>query len=381
MTDRKFDFDKFRTEQNNYQDINSILEEDTNLIVVSASKELQALCLILSASVYSTRFVDSLEEAKQIQDKRFKIIVHNNEPFSETSLIKTIEELLQKDTGQVSCKNIIGIDTSKYDKEIDVKVDLDQYKDFDRPIFTNTYKFGCEELVSPWANVLFPFNTETYKDPFTKLQDKNFTHYNLVASGFFWTWLLHKNNFENEVLTLFDISGANLQYTRNLIQEWSPWVQSYSEFVLSNDFAKLHLQKAGQLIMDDNNQIDYSESQNLLDNLWQQEMEKWPNSKAFHSVWHNVKNAEFEDRLSFVNLNLISDHALLKRWVALLEGKTFWFVSNIFTSHISRAWARGSRSEEYLQQQRVLSFLNKDDIIFGTLLNNDLSKSKKARII
>ena len=41
-----------------------------------------------------------------------------------------------------------------------------------------------------------------------------------------------------------------------------------------------------------------------------------------------------------------------------------------------RAWA--TVPEEFLQQKRVLSFLNKEDVIFGTLLNDDLTKSQES---
>ncbi|OUW32485.1 MAG: hypothetical protein CBD31_01535 [Flavobacteriaceae bacterium TMED171] len=381
ITKTKTDFNKYDIHGNQYQDINKLLEDDTTLILISPNEEVQALSLIIGTSVYDTKTVTTLEQAHNLNSKRYKIIV--NDIFSETTLIKVLESILKY--GNVKSKNILGIDTTLKDTST-TDVDLDQYKDHDRPVFTNSYKFMCEEIVSPWHNVLFPFNTEFYKNPFPQIDNEKFSHYNLVASGFFWTWLLRCNNWQgNEIVTLFDISGANLTFQRNLLQHWSPWLQTYSEFALENDYARSQLEKSGLLIVK-NKEINIEESKKVLDNLWAQEIKKWDvfegdGNKTFNELFHIMKKHERLNKINFVNINLISDHALIKKWVSALTGPTFWFVSNIFTSHISRAWANGSRSEEFVRQQRVLSFLNKGDYIFGTLLNDDLTKSKKARII
>ena len=375
------DFNKYDTHGNQYQDINTILEEETTLVLVSPNEEVQALSLIIGTSVYDTKTVSTIEEAHSISSKRYKIITSN--VFSETTLIKVLESILEY--GNVESKNILGIDTTTNNNST-TKVDLDQYKDHDRPVFTNSYKFMCEEIVSPWHNVLFPFNTEIYKNPFKKIDNTKFSHYNLVASGFFWAWILRCNNWQgDEIVTLFDISGANLTYQRNLLQHWSPWLQTYSEFALSNDYARSQLEKSGLLIIEDK-KVNIEKSKKVLDNLWLQEMKKWDSfegdgQKTFNDLFRILKKEERLNKITTVNINLISDHALVKKWVSALSDRTFWFVSNIFTSHISRAWARGSRSEEFLQQQRVLSFFNKDDVVFGTLLTDELTKNKKARTI
>ena len=375
------DFNKYDTHGNQYQDINTILEEETTLVLVSPSEELQALSLIIGTSVYDTKTVSSIEEAHSISSKRYKIIT--SDIFSETTLIKVLESVLEY--GNVESKNILGIDTTTNDNST-TKVDLDQYKNHDRPVFTNRYKFMCEEIVSPWHNVMFPFNTEIYKNPFPQVDNINFSHYNLVASGFFWAWILRCNNWQgDEIVTLFDISGANLTYQKNLLQHWSPWLQNYSEFALSNDYARSQLEKSGLLIIEDK-KVNIEKSKKVLDNLWLQEMKKWDSfegdgQKTFNDLFRILKKEERLNKITTVNINLISDHALVKKWVSALSDRTFWFVSNIFTSHISRAWANGSRSEEFLQQQRVLSFFNKDDVVFGTLLTDELTKNKKARTI
>ena len=375
------DFNKYDTHGNQYQDINTILEEETTLVLVSPNEEVQALSLIIGTSVYDTKTVSTIEEAHSISSKRYKIITSN--VFSETTLIKVLESILEY--GNVESKNILGIDTTTNNKST-TKVDLDQYKDHDRPVFTNSYKFMCEEIVSPWHNVLFPFNTEIYKNPFKKIDNTKFSHYNLVASGFFWAWILRCNNWQgDEIVTLFDISGANLTYQRNLLQHWSPWLQTYSEFALSNDYARSQLEKSGLLIIEDK-KVNIEKSKKVLDNLWLQEMKKWDlfegdGQKTFNDLFRILKKEERLNKITTVNINLISDHALVKKWVSALSDRTFWFVSNIFTSHISRAWANGSRSEEFLQQQRVLSYFNKDDVVFGTLLTDELIKNKKARTI
>ena len=375
------DFNKYDTHGNQYQDINTILEEETTLVLVSPNEEVQALSLIIGTSVYDTKTVSTIEEAHSISSKRYKIITSN--VFSETTLIKVLESILEY--GNVESKNILGIDTTTNNNST-TKVDLDQYKDHDRPVFTNSYKFMCEEIVSPWHNVLFPFNTEIYKNPFKKIDNTKFSHYNLVASGFFWAWILRCNNWQgDEIVTLFDISGANLTYQRNLLQHWSPWLQTYSEFALSNDYARSQLEKSGLLIIEDK-KVNIEKSKKVLDNLWLQEMKKWDlfegdGQKTFNDLFRILKKEERLNKITTVNINLISDHALVKKWVSALSDRTFWFVSNIFTSHISRAWANGSRSEEFLQQQRVLSFFNKDDVVFGTLLTDELTKNKKARTI
>ena len=373
------DFNKYDTHGNQYQNINTILEEETTLVLVSPNEEVKALSLIIGTSVYDTKTVSTIEEAHSISSKRYKIIT--SDVFSETTLIKVLESILEY--GNVESKNILGIDTTNNNDT--TKVDLDQYKNHDRPVFTNSYKFMCEEIVSPWHNVLFPFNTEIYKNPFKKI-DTKFSHYNLVASGFFWAWLLRCNNWQGEeIVTLFDISGANLTYQRNLLQHWSPWLQTYSEFALSNDYARSQLEKSGLLIIEDK-KVNIEESKKVLDNLWLQEMKKWDlfegdGQKTFNDLFRILKKEERLNKITTVNINLISDHALVKKWVSALSNRTFWFVSNIFTSHISRAWANGSRSEEFLQQQRVLSYFNKDDVVFGTLLTDELTKNKKARTI
>lgn len=383
MTSTATDFNKYDTHGNQYQDINTILEEETTLVLVSPGDEVSALSLIIGNSVYDTKTVETIEDAYKIKSKTYKIIIENT-VFSETTLIKVLEHLLEKN--HITGDGITGINTSIELPPV-ITVELEQYKNQDRPIYTNSYKFMCEEIVSPWHNVLFPFNTELYKNPFSQINIRNFDHYNLVASGFFWTWLLKSNNWQGkEIVTLFDISGANLTYQRNLIQHWSPWLQTYSEFALSNDYARSQLEKSGMLVRKDERTLDLDESKKVLDNLWSQEMKKWDSfegdgQKSFNDIFHILKEHEVADKINIVNLNLISDHALIKKWISSLQGRSFWFVSNIFTSHISRAWANGSRSEEFLQQQRVLSFLNKEDVIFGTLLNDDLTKSKKARIL
>jgi len=383
------DFDKFHTNQNNYQDINTLLEEETTLILINPNEEILSLGLILGGSVYNTVTVQTLEQAYALQNGRYKIIITNNEPFSETTLIKTIEALHEHDTGQVVSKNIIGVNNNKYKENEFVKINVEQYQNHDRPLYRSPYQFMCEELVSPWHGVLFPFNTELYKNPFQKINDTDFDYYNLVASGFFWCYILHchKEKWIDQQITLFDISGANLMFQKNLIQHWSPWLKSYSDFCLENDFARTQLSKAGILLEDSKTkQINVEESKKILDKLWDQEIEKWDKFdgngfKTFCDVWHIIKRKEANSTITYVNVNLISDHSLIKKWVSALKGKTFWFVSNIFTSHISRAWANGSRSEEFLQQQRILSFFNKEDVVFGTLLTDELKKAKKAKIV
>ena len=90
MTSTATDFNKYDTQGNQYQDINTILEEETTLVLVSPSDEVSALSLIIGNSVYDTKTVETIEDAYNIKSKTYKIIIENT-VFSETTLIKVLE--------------------------------------------------------------------------------------------------------------------------------------------------------------------------------------------------------------------------------------------------------------------------------------------------
>jgi hypothetical protein len=374
------DFNKFKIEGNLYPWAQRFLEDQTDLILVNPNELTEIYGQLLSSIFNSVKITPTLKQAYSLI-RETSIVVENNALFSETMIVEMLIKSKEIDktisTGDV---HIITKGNKKEDCVIDDS--FKKYERADMPFCTDLKTFKIRETVSPWMNNLFAFNTEMYKNPWSKVEDKNVDHYVMVASGFLWGWLMTANNWNEhkEHITLFDISAMNLMHLENLIGHWSPWDQSYVDFVMENEYARNIFTRAGWIEGE-----DFDSSRKQLTELWDQEMERWselkdsldkefPEDKTkkeigtdiFLEFWHKLQYASANGMLSYANLNIISDQYLVKKLSTITkEGKTCWFVSNIFTSYASRLWSNGSKDNELVWFETFTKRLNKGDLILG----------------
>jgi len=364
------DFDKFKIEDNLYPQSQMLLEDETDLILVKPNELTKTYGYLISSIFNNLIVVDTLEEALQ-HDSKWKAIVENDKFFSETLFVEMIIKN-QKLNSAVSTKHIHLLNNQQSLDNCEVDTSLEKLATLDVPPCKDITSFSIKEIVSPWVNNLFAFNTEVYKNPFPKIENKKFDHYVMVASGWLWGWLLTANKWDpkKEYLTLFDISGTNLLHIENIIAKWSPWDQTFTDFMLGNTLAKEILIYSGWI-----EGGDEVKAREHLNDLWKQEMIRWASLNdsqdpevgwdLFCEFFRKLQYASHEGKLSYVNANIISDSFLVKKLSTLTKGRAFWFISNIFTSYASRMWSAGSKDNELVWYETFKKKLNKDDVIFG----------------
>lgn len=383
------DFNKYKVDDNEYPNAQRTLESIVDLILVNPSEETSLHSLIVSNVLNDIKTVETLEQALKFKSK-YAIIVENNAEFSETlfieMLIKHNKEEKPISTGDIHLLQLGNI--------IDNCITDDSLKQFslqDRPICKDLVTFRIQEEISPWVNNLFAFNTEKYYNPFPKLDNKKFDHYVMVASGWLWAWQLTANDWnpDEEYLTLFDISSTNLLHLRNIVEKWSPWDQSFTDFILENSLAKEIFLYSGWIEGDNIDDI-----KKHLTFLWDQEMIRWASLKnsddpevgfeLFLRFFHKFQKASFSKKISYVNMNIISDNFLAKKLATYTKGRSYWFISNIFTSYASRMWSAGSKDNELVWYETFKKRLKKDDVVFGRFpqyKNNVIEMVKSLDVI
>jgi len=368
------DFNKYKVDDNEYPNAQRILESKVDLILVNPNEETYFYSLLVNNVVNNVQTVKTLKEALEYKSN-YAIIVEHNAKFCETlfieMLIKHNREQKNISTGNIHLLKqrdpliVRGGQGNTLEDCITDKT-LEEFSTLDRPVCNDLTTLKIDESISPWRSNIFAFNTEIYINPFEKINNKEFGHYMMVASGWLWAWLLHTNNWnprENQYVTLFDVSGLQLLFVENLISYWSPWDQSYTDFVMSNDLAKSIMIKSGWI--EDFSEERIKESKEHLDSLWDQEMKRWGDEQSFLEFFRELQWASANGKLSYANLNIISDGYITKKLASSTNGRTFWFVSNIFTSHASRMWSNGSKENELDWYEVFKKRLNKKDIIYG----------------
>ena len=364
------DFDKFKIEGNDYPNAQRILESAVDLILVNPNEQTSFYSLIVSNVLNNVTTVETLEEALAFKSN-YAIIVENDAEFSETMFIEMLIKNKQEEKA-ISTGNVHLLKLGQLLEDCVTDKTLEELSSQDRPFCKDLVTFRIQEEVSPWVNNLFAFNTEKYYNPFNKLKNKKFDHYVMVASGWLWAWQLTANkwNPEEEYLTLFDISSTNLLHLRNIVEKWSPWDQSFTDFILENPLAKEIFIYSGWI---EGNDIEAT--RNHLTDLWEQEMIRWASLKhsddpevgweLFKEFFHNFQKSSALGKISYVNMNVISDNFLAKKLSTYTKGRSYWFISNIFTSYASRMWSAGSKDNELVWYETFKKRLNKDDVVFG----------------
>jgi hypothetical protein len=375
------DYQKFLIEENNYTYYQDRLIMDTKLILVNPNEETEFYSILVANVVDELTTVKDIQEAKSIiakKEHKFYIIVEHNAKFSETLFIQLMINLDKLNTG-ISTGDIHCL---KPEQNLDNKLinkDLKKYEEVDRPHCTDLTTLRINEVISPWLNNLFAFNTEQYKNPFDGLDNTKFNHYVLVSSGWLWAWLLESNNWDpkEEYLTLYNIDGPALTHVTNLVHYWSPWDQSYVDFVTTNETAKSMMIKAGLIESENDHTTIKEESKERLQSMWDHEMLRWAKidnsndpkvgEEVFLRFFRKWQWAEANGKLSIANLNIMSDILLTKKLSMLCKGRSFWFVSNIFASYVSRMWSGGQKDVELEFFEGFKKRLNKNDVVHGSL--------------
>ena len=392
------DYEKYLIEDNDYTHYQDRLILNTHLILVNPNEETEFYGVLVGNVVEEINTVKTIQEAKNIialKKHDWYIVVENDAHFSETLFVQMMMKL-DIQLGYVDDKDKIdsGVSTGDIhamrDHQVldDMLVDknLRKYEDVDRPHCSDLTTLRINEITSPWLNNLFAFNTEQYKNPYEKLDNDRFDHYVMVSSGWLWAWLLESNKWEpNEsYLTLFNIDGPALSYITNLVHYWSPWDQSYVDFVTTNETAKSIMIKAGLIEPEDDQTTIKAQSKEHLQNMWDHEMERWAKidnsndpkvgEEVFLRFFRKWQWAEANGKVSIANLNIMSDNLLTKKLSTLCKGRSFWFVSNIFASYGSRMWSGGDKDVEMEFFTAFKKRLNKHDVVHGSLPFRDPKK-------
>ena len=357
------DYNKLKIEGNDYLNAQKILRSDVNLILVNPSEETSFYSLLVSGVLNKIITVKTLEEALTFKSN-YAIIVENNAEFSETMFI----EMLFKNNHEekaISTGNVHLLKLGQLLEDCVTDKTLEEFSSQDRPLCKDLVTFRIQEEVSPWVNNLSAFNTEKYRHPFNELKNKKFDHYVMVASGWLWAWQLSANkwNPEKEYLTLFDISSTNLLYLKNIVEKWSPSDQSFIDFILENPLAKEILIYSGWI--EDNIKL----TRDHLTDLWaslKHSDDPEVGWELFKDFFSNFQKSSSLGKISYVNINLITDNFLVKKLSTYTKGRSYWFISNIFASYASRMWSAGSKENELVWYETFKKRLNKDDIVFGT---------------
>jgi hypothetical protein len=374
------DYEKYLIEKNDYVHYQDRLIIETKLIIVNPNEETEFYGVLVGNVVDELVNVNTLQEAKDIiatKNHEYYIVVENDAKFTETLFVQLMMRLDQVDNG-ISTGNVHAIKQSQSLDTLIIEESLKKYEEVDRPHCTDLTTLRINEIISPWLNNLFAFNTEKYVDPYHKIQDKNFDHYVMVSSGWLWAWLLESNNWDPKTqhLTLFNIDGPALVHVTNLVHYWSPWDQSYVDFVTTNEMAKSIMIKAGLIAPEDDMTTIGPEYKKVLQEMWDHEMLRWAiidnsedpkvGEEVFLRFFRKFQWSEANGKLSIANLNIMSDSLLTKKLSTLCSGRAFWFVSNIFASYGSRMWSGGSKDVELQFFEDFKKRLNKNDIIHGS---------------
>jgi len=375
------DYEKYLIEENDYTRYQDRLIEETLLVLVAPNEETQFYSVLVCNVVDEICTIDNIEDINNIiaQGKHnYYIIVERDAKFSETLFVQLMMRLDKISTG-ISTGDIHVIHEFQSLENLKTEPNLKKFEGVDRPHCTDLTTLRINEIISPWLNNLFAFNTEQYKDPYEKLDNTDFNHYVLVSSGWLWAWLLEKNNWnpQEEYLTLFNIDGPALTYVTNLVHYWSPWDQSYVDFVTTNETAKTIMIKAGLIEPKDDHTTITSESKQHLQNMWDHEMLRWAKidnsedpkigEQVFLRFFRKWQWAEANGKLSIANLNIMSDNLLTKKLSTLCKGRAFWFVSNIFASYGSRMWSGMNKQVELQFFEDFKKKLNSNDAVHGSL--------------
>lgn len=388
------DYQKFLVEENDYTYYQDRLILETSLILINPTEETEFYGVLVGNVVDKIINVKNIQEAKDIialKNHKFYILVERDAKFSETLFVQLMMRLNKIDTG-ISTGDIHLLKQEQGLENILIDEDLRKYETVDRPHCTDLTTLRINEIISPWLNNLFAFNTEQYKNPFDELDNTNFDHYVMVSSGWLWAWLLESNNWtpDKSYLTLYNIDGPALVYITNLVHYWSPWDISYVDFVTTNEMAKNIMIKAGLIESEDDHTTIKEESKQHLQNMWDHEMLRWAkieNSddpkigyEVFLRFFRKWQWAEANGKLSIANLNIMSDNLLTKKLSTLCNGRAFWFVSNIFASYGSRMWSGGSKDIELQFFEDFKKRLNKNDVVHGSLpFRDDENKIYSAK--
>lgn len=393
------DYEKYLIEENDYTRYQDRLIEETLLVLVAPNEETQFYSVLVGNVVDEICTIDNIEDINNIiaQGKHnYYIIVERDAKFSETLFVQLMMRLDKISTG-ISTGDIHVIHEFQSLENLKTEPNLKKFEAVDRPHCTDLTTLRINEIISPWLNNLFAFNTEQYKDPYEKLDNTDFNHYVLVSSGWLWAWLLEKNNWnpEEEYLTLFNIDGPALTYVTNLVHYWSPWDQSYVDFVTTNETAKTIMIKAGLIEPKDDHTTIADESKQHLQNMWDHEMLRWAKidnsedpkvgEQVFLRFFRKWQWAEANGKLSIANLNIMSDNLLTKKLSTLCKGRAFWFVSNIFASYGSRMWSGMNKQVELQFFEDFKKKLNSNDAVHGSLpfvdTNNKVYTAKRPVLI
>jgi hypothetical protein len=374
------DYEKYLIEKNDYIHYQDRLIIETKLIIVNPNNETDFYGVLVGNVVDELVNVKTLQEAKDIiakKEHKYYIVVERDAKFTETLFVQLMMELDQVDNG-ISTGDVHAIKQEQNLDHVKVDTDLRKYEEVDRPQCIDLTTLRINEIISPWLNNLFAFNTEKYVDPYHKIQNTNFDHYVMVSSGWLWAWLLESNDWnpETQHLTLFNIDGPALTHVTNLVHYWSPWDQSYVDFVTTNEMAKSIMIKAGLIEPESDMTTIGPKYKQVLQEMWDHEMLRWAKidnsndpkvgEEVFLRFFRKWQWAEANGKLSIANLNIMSDSLLTKKLSTLCSGRAFWFVSNIFASYGSRMWSGGSKAVELQFFEDFKKKLNKKDIVHGS---------------
>jgi len=382
------DYEKYLIENNDYTYYQDRLILQTNLILVNPNEETEFYGVLVGNVVDEIKNVNTIHEAKDIialKKHDWYIVVERDAHFSETLFVQLMMRLDSINAG-ISTGDVHVISQEQLLDNILIEKDLRKYEDVDRPHCSDLTTLRINEIISPWLNNLFAFNTEQYKNPFEKIDNTRFDHYVMVSSGWLWAWILESNNWEpnKSYLTLFNIDGPALSYITNLVHYWSPWDQSYADFVTTNETAKTIMIKAGLIEPEDDQTTINKQSKEHLQTMWDHEMERWARidnsedpkigEEVFLRFFRKWQWAEANGKVSIANLNIMSDNLLTKKLSTLCKGRSFWFVSNIFASYGSRMWSGGDKDVEMEFFTAFKKRLNKHDVVHGSLPFRDPKK-------
>jgi hypothetical protein len=211
---------------------------------------------------------------------------------------------------------------------------------------------------------VFLFNLESYQDviehpgSFTPPVSSLYA----VAAGFKPNMMLHSLGFDDATrMVFFDYSRTALEIRKFIVTEWDG--EDFPEFVryLMKKFPSgdVFYQLWANLGPDSINWND-------LQQLWQDEINKWGGESVIREHWHAYRQLRHE----YIVCNLLRDQASLLNAIDNRAGSAIWWSNAFFTIYSNWLYTAEERKALYDDWIARLAERNPDIFLYGSDYNN-----------